>query len=169
MAKKDIQQDRLRISNNPAPNSPIKQLDDVVIVVTQAFCPYGHNLIDESSSEMFDGYPGIRLKLVRGEESGEVHLSPFHGDGSKKGRVDWEPGTRLEVRCPVCDAPLPRIAKCHCDTGVGQDGDVIKIFLNPGLDDSHIIALCNVWGCRHSRTIDNWQLISEFVDGSIED
>jgi hypothetical protein len=169
MAKQDIQQDRLRISNTPEPNSPIKQVDDVFIVVTQAFCPNGHNVIDEATSELFDGYPGIRLKVAHGTQSGEVHLSPFHGDESKRGKTDWEPGTRLEVRCPICDVPLPSIAKCRCDTGNGQEGELIKLFLSPALNDSHVMALCNVWGCRHSRTIDNWQLISEFIDGSIVD
>lgn len=169
MAKRDIQRDRVRISNTPDANSPIKRVDEVFIVVTQAFCPNGHNVIDEETSELFDGYPGIRLKVVVGDRSGEVHLSPFHGDGTKRGTVDWEPGTKLEVRCPICDTPLPRIAKCRCDTGGGQDGELIKLYLNPALNDSHVMALCNVWGCRHSRTIDNWQLISEYIDGSIVD
>jgi hypothetical protein len=169
MAKRDIQQGRVRISNPPAANSPIKKVDDVFIVVTQAFCPNGHNVIDETTSEPFDGYPGIRLRVAHGDRSGEVHLSPFHGDNTKRGMIDWEPGTKLEVRCPICNVLLPRLAKCHCDTGNGQEGDMIKLFLSPALNDSHIMAFCNVWGCRHSRTIDNWQLISEFIDGSIAD
>jgi len=168
MAKRDVDQEQLRISTAPPPESAIKQVDEVFIVVTQAFCPNGHNLVDDAN-ETFDEYPGIRIKLVSGEEQGEVFLSPFHGDASKRGKLDWVVGTRLEVRCPMCDTPLPVLTKCKCETPDGRGGELVKLYLTPRLSDSHMVVVCNVWGCRHSRTIDNWHIISEFLDGHIGD
>ncbi len=168
MAKKDVEQERVRISNPPPANSPLKRIDDVFIVVSQAFCPNGHNLVDDEN-EKFDGYPGIRLKLTSDSESGDVYLSPFHGDSTKKGQTDWENGTKFKIKCPMCDTALPILAKCHCSKDRGPTGDLIKLFLSPGLTDSHIMAVCNVWGCRKSRTIDNWHIISEYLDGQISD
>ena len=163
MAKRDVDKEQLRISEAPPPDSAIKQVDEVYIVVTQAFCPNGHNLVDDTN-EIFDEYPGIRLKLCSDTAEGEVHLSPFHGDATKRGHLDWQPGTRLEVRCPVCDTILPTLTKCKCETADGRRGELVKLYLTPGLTDSHMVVVCNVWGCRHSRTIDNWLIISEFCD-----
>jgi hypothetical protein len=168
MAKRDVDQEQLKISTAPPPESALKQLDEVFIVVTQAFCPHGHNLIDPEN-EIFDEYPGIRLKVVVGDTEGDVFLSPFHGDASKRGRTDWEPGTRLDVRCPSCDTTLPELTKCRCESSDGVGGSLLKLYLTPSLNDSHMVVVCNVWGCRHSRTIDNWQIISEFLDGQIGD
>lgn len=168
MAKRDVEHNRVRISTIPPPESTIEYVDSVFIVVTQAFCPNGHNLVLDDN-EQFDGFPGIRLRLVAGEDAGYVILSPFHGDATKKGKTDWPAGTRLQVQCPECEKPLPVMAKCHCQGRKGASGDLVKLFLTPELNDSHVLALCNVWGCRHSRTIDNWQIISEFLAGQIGD
>jgi hypothetical protein len=170
MPKKDVDKGRVKIASVPPPDSSIIRVDDVFIVVTQAFCQNGHNLV-ENDNELFDGYPGIKLRLCDGHgASGIVFLSPFHGDGSKKGKADWPAGTKLQVRCPTCDAQLPVLAKCHCDPAISKGGgDLVKLFLSPALTDSHILALCNVWGCRKSRTIDNWHIISEYLSGQISD
>lgn len=168
MAKRDVDQEQLRISTAPPPESAIKQVDDVFIVVTQAFCPNGHNLVDPEN-EIFDEYPGIRLKVIAGDKQGEVFLSPYHGDASKRGCLDWETGARLEVRCPICDTSLPVLTKCRCESVDGKGGELVKLYLTTGLNDSHMVVLCNIWGCRHSRTIDNWHIISEFFDGQIGD
>lgn len=170
MPKKDVDKGRLKIASVPPPESSIKHVDDVFIVVTQAFCQNGHNLVD-NDNEMFDGYPGIKLQLTDGRgNAGIVYLSPFHGDSSKKGKTDWPAGTKLNVRCPICNVLLPVLAKCHCDPAISPNGgDLVKLFLSPSRTDSHIVALCNVWGCRKSRTIDNWNIISEYLSGQISD
>jgi hypothetical protein len=168
MAKKDVDQEKVRISTAPAPESSLKRLDEVFILVTQAFCPNGHNLVNDDNA-LFDGYPGIKLELRSPEKRGIVYLSPFHGDESKRGDVTWEVGQALDVRCPECAAALPKIANCNCGINPGTRGDLVKLFLSRSLNDSHILALCNVWGCRRSRTIDNWNIISEFLDGQISD
>ncbi len=164
MAKDDVEQERIRISVAPPPNSAIKQVDEVFIVITQAFCPNGHNLIADDN-DLFDGYPGLKLNLEEDGKTTEILLSPFHGDSSKKGMTDWTEGTKLTISCPECHTPFPKMASCRCS----GDGDLIKLYLTPSLSDSHILAMCNVWGCRRSRTINNWQIISEYLDGQIKD
>ena len=164
MAKEDVEKDHVRISVIPPPSSTIKQVDEVFIVITQAFCPNGHSLIADDN-ETFDGYPGVKLHLECGGQSGDVTLSPFHGDYSKKGKTDWTDGSKLTLSCPTCEEPLPRIASCRCP---GR-GDLVSVFLTPNLSESNMFAICNIWGCRRSRSIDNWQIISEYFEGEIVD
>jgi hypothetical protein len=171
MAKEDVDAKRVRISATPSSESALKQIDEVFIVITQAFCPNGHNLIVDISGNSydfdcdFDGFPGLKLRLEGDGEVGDVVLSPFHGDHSKKGKTNWRHGAKLKIRCPQCGSELPRLASCTCE----EKGDMIKVFLSPALKDSHVLALCNVWGCKRSHTIDNWQIISEYLDGQISD
>ena len=171
MSKQDVDVEQVRISAVPTDDSALKQVDDVFIVVTQAFCPNGHNLIVDFDKEPydfecdFDGFPGLRLRLESDTESGDVILSPFHGDSSKKGKTNWKSGTKLKILCPHCREPLPRLASCRCP----DNGDLVKVYLSPSLEDSNVLALCNVWGCRRSHTIDNWEIISEYLEGQIED
>ncbi len=91
MPKEDVDQDKVRISNAPPPNSTIRQVDDVFILITQAFCQNGHSLIADDT-HLFDDHPGIRLHLEGENDSGEVILSPFQGDASKKGKTVWAEG-----------------------------------------------------------------------------
>lgn len=164
MPKLDINQDDVVVQGAPAPHSTIKQVDDIFIVVTQAFCQNGHNLISHDN-DIFDGYPGIKLRVEYNGQVGVVVLSPFHGDASKKGNLDWPEGAKLKVTCPHCQVELPRMAGCCCD---GR-GDIIKLYLTRKISDSHVLAMCNVWGCRRSRTIDDKEIISEYLEGQIED
>jgi hypothetical protein len=164
MAKQDIDKEHVRISVIPPPNSALKQIDDVYIVITQAFCPDGHPLIGDDN-ELFDGYPGLKVLLKSENSSGEIVLSPFHGDESKKGAALWADGEKVEICCPECGKPFPRMASCSCPGA----GDLIKIYTTTTMSDSNILAMCNVWGCRRSRTINNWQIISEYFDGQIKD
>ena len=164
MPKKDVERQRIRISVAPPADSSIEHLDEVFIVITQAYCPKGHNLIEEKN-EAFDGYPGIRIRVAHEDETADVILSPFHGDASKKGKTDWPDGVPLLISCPICGEPMPKLANCRCD----GSGDLVKIFLTEQLSDRNVLGICNIWSCPRSRTIDNWQIISEYLDGQIED
>lgn len=168
MAKQDVEHHNVKISVMPPAESTLKQVDNVFIVITEAYCPNGHNLILPDNDE-FDGYPGIKMKIVSSTDSGILYASPFHGDGTKKGKQDWKQGEKLEIHCPECDILLPKLAKCHCSMDSAEDGDLVKLYTSADLNDSHILAFCNVWGCRRSRTIDNWNIISEYLDGQITD
>ena len=85
MPKDDIKHEDLVIhQNNPSPEANIMVKEDVYIIVTQAFCPNGHNLVG-IGKHTFDGYPGICLWIRDETREGMVELSPFHGDHTKYG------------------------------------------------------------------------------------
>ena len=96
MPKRHVDKERIRISVAPPPDSALRQVDDVFIIITQAFCHNGHSLIAEND-ELFDDYPGIKFYLESDTNSGEVILSPIHGDASKKGKTDWKSGEKLKI------------------------------------------------------------------------
>lgn len=164
MAKKDIKQEKLHrpdTAPRPSPDSFIRELpetDGVIIQVTQAFCPRGHDLVRDRET-LFDGEPGISLWVSDGEKSGVVVLSPFHGDPSRRGRDDFAPGHPLQVACPDCRAPLPELSPCGC----GPDARLVGIYLTPALDQGQVVAVCNVWGCHRSKVFDQAQLLSAYM------
>lgn len=156
----DINRQDLKIhQEKPSDEAHIMVKEDVYIIVTQAFCPKGHNLVGHGTHS-FDGYPGICL-LVRGETGeGIVELSPFHGDHSKYG-PEFPDGAKVQVLCPVCKSPFEVISHCTC-----EHGELRSIYLSPKRQTAHLMAVCDVWGCYHSRVIDNNEIFSEFVDSS---
>ncbi len=168
MAKKDVEPSKIKISIIPPPESTVKQIDDVFIVITEAYCPNGHNLISNNNVD-FDGYPGIKVNLKNGGKEGIIYLSPFQGDGTKKGFHDWADGERLQFFCPECNTPLPKVAHCSCTATDNDHGDIIKIYTSKELSDQSYLSLCNVWGCPKSRVTDNWEIISEYLEGEIID
>jgi hypothetical protein len=141
--------------------------EGVQVVVTQVFCPNGHNLVG-LSRETFDGHPGISLRIDAegdvGARGGEVVLSPIHGDREKRG-VSFLDGTKLAIRCPVCETRLPELTRCSCS----ERGRLLKLFLTPALSEAHLVAVCDIWGCPRSRVIDNFEMFSEFLAGNIGD
>lgn len=148
---------------SPASNIQVEErrtIDDVTIVLTQAFCPQGHNLIQPDNAS-FDGQPGIRLRIAFADQVGEVTLSPIHGDHRKEIQIARlpAPGVRLSVRCPVCDEELPLSGECAS----GDGGRLRMLFLTPRLDEGHAGLICDVWGCPYSKLVDEWELISEVI------
>ncbi len=162
MAKIDIKRERLHRPDDaptPSPDSHIEQVDEVVIQVTQAFCPKGHNLV-HNTDELFDGQPGISLWVSADEKEGEVILSPYHGDHSRRGYGDFRDGQMLTIACPECRTELPRLSQCTC----GDHASLFALYLTPALDESHVVALCNVWGCHRSKVFDQAQLLSAYLE-----
>lgn len=135
--------------------------EPVTVVITQVFCPNGHNLVGRSA-EQFDGFPGISLWVETGNQAGEVVVSPVHGDHSKRG-VTFEDGAKLSIRCPECQVEMEELTRCRCS----DHGRLRKLYLTPKLTDAHIIAVCDIWGCPLSRVIDSYEMFSEFLDGNI--
>jgi hypothetical protein len=149
----------IRVRRSASPESRVKQ-DDVLVVLTQAFCPHGHNLI--RPGEQFQGFEGLHLWVSDGAQEGLVVVSPIHGDGSKKG-LSFHPGAKLEISCPDCRTPLPHL--CRCSSG---DGGVLRtVYLTPDLSDAHQAAVCDIWGCPRSRVIDSNEILSEFIDAEL--
>jgi hypothetical protein len=162
VSKEDVRKEQLKIHRDDAsPETGIRLEEHVYLIVTRAFCPNGHNLV-RGGGTLFDGYPGIHLRVGDGSADGIVELSPFHGDPSKVG-ASFAEGAKLSVRCPECDVELPTLARCSCQSG----GELRKVFLTSPNEDAHLIALCDVWGCPRSRVIDSYEILSEFLEGKI--
>jgi hypothetical protein len=129
-----------------------------VIAVTQLFCPNGHNLVDESSGARFNGYAGISLMVEGSEISGKVVISPIHGDDTRFGLADFEPGEITRISCPECEAELPVLQPCGCQ----PEAQLVGLFLDTEMTEGNQVALCNAWGCLRSRITDRFQVISQF-------
>lgn len=165
MPRRDVKADRVRLRKRiPTPHSGVRVQDekpDVYVIVTQLYCPNGHNLVDHQEMR-FDGYGGIMLEVSDGKTEGVVELSPFHGDATKLGPT-FESGTRLSIKCPTCHVELPTLARCSCK----GNGMLRKLFLTRALDDAFLVAVCDVWGCPLSRVIDGSEILSEILAGNI--
>ena len=132
----------------------------IAILVTQAFCPAGHDLVYREDVP-FSGHKGISLQVSAGDWSDEVVLSPFHGDVRIIGMNESVPkGTKCRLTCPVCGVELPVQAKCGCPSG----GDLHSLYLRKDLRESEQIMLCDVYGCQRSQMMDSLQVVSEFAD-----
>lgn len=163
MSRKHIDEEHLTVTGAHRHSQPpgISVEDDVVIVVTQAFCPKGHNLVGASSaaggpSESFDEHPAVTLKVRADGREGLVHLSPIHGDKRKTGMTDIPVGTRCELSCPVCDTPLDRVGEVEDGSGASY----YAVYLTPKLASGALVAISDTWGHYHSRIVDDTELIS---------
>ncbi len=128
-----------------------------VIAVTQLFCPNGHNLISEESGARFNGYPGISIMVEGEEEKGIVIVSPIHGDDTRFGANDFEPGEVTKLTCPTCGVKLPYLQACGCV----KDAQLVGLFLDDKCEPGNQVAVCNAWGCLRSRITDRFQVISK--------
>ncbi len=156
-----VNKKKLKVPNGGPQASPelkVETFDDAIAILTQVFCPNGHNLV-ELSAVSFDDHQGISLLVDDGQEEDVVVVSPFHGDPRKAHSVAFKIGSKLSLSCPVCREPFKVLLPCSC----GQ-GDLVGLFLSPTLNESQVAAVCNVWGCPRSRIIDKWQIISQFVE-----
>jgi hypothetical protein len=160
VSKSSIQKEKIHrpSGSHPSSQSHIREVDDVIIQVTQAYCPSGHNLV-RNQTLLFDGQPGVSLWLSDGQREGEVVLSPFHGDHTKQG-LEFPDGSRLEITCPECRNQLPKLQPCTCP----DNGDLVVVYLTPELDDGHVVALCNIWGCFRSKVFDQAQLLAAYLE-----
>ncbi len=136
----------------------VKVEDDVVVIVTQAFGPQGHNLVG-ISDVAFDGHPAVTLCIRADGREGLVHLSPIHGDNRKEGMTDIAPGTRCELLCPVSRTPLDTVGEVEDGSGARY----FAIYLTPQLSRGSMVMISDMWGHYHSRIIDDFELISAWA------
>lgn len=132
--------------------------NDVVVIVTQAFGPQGHNLVG-ISDVTFDGHPAVTLKIRAAGQEGLVHLSPIHGDGRKQGLTDLPAGTKCELLCPISNQPLDVVGEVEDGSGAGY----YAIYLTPQLSRGSMVMVSDTWGHYHSRIIDDFELISAWA------
>ncbi|MBN1947151.1 MAG: hypothetical protein JW797_15885 [Bradymonadales bacterium] len=129
--------------------------DGIFMVLTQAFDGHGHSLIREDSPR-FDGFPGVTLWMELPDgRSGELTLSPIHGDPRKEGLVDVPEGTECRLLGVSGGQPLDQEGRCPCGLGIYH-----RIYLTPQLDRGEVALICNIWGCQRSRVIDDRDLLS---------
>ena len=160
-----VDKNKLKVPNggpHPSPETKVETVEDVLVVLTQAFCPNGHNLI-EGSTVSFEGNPGVSLKVTDGTNEDIVVASPIHGDHRRAHAHSFRIGTKLEISCPICGTKLDVLLPCSCGKG-----ELVNLYLTEKLTEGQVAAICNVWGCPRSRVIDNWQIISQFVDEAEE-
>ena len=154
MGRENIDVDHLEVTGNK-PSGDELTVDDVMVVVNQAYGPTGESLIGVSE-EKFDGFPAVTLLVKAGDREAQVHLSPIHGDRRKRGLDDLPAGTKCELLCPVTRKPLDRVGPVVD----GGDADYYAIYLTPKLGAGSAIYVSDVWGHHHSRIVDNNELIS---------
>jgi hypothetical protein len=134
------------------------RLPSGMIVITKLFCPNGHNMVDEDSAARFNGYPGIVLRVEGKETSGHVILSPIHGDDTKFGESNFEPGEVTKVSCPKCGVAFSDVQPCGCN----DKAQLVGLFLDNDLTEGNQVVVCTTWGCLRSRILDRFQAISKF-------
>jgi hypothetical protein len=129
--------------------------DGSFIIVTQAFCPQGHDLVAYPGGS-FDGFPGISVRVSGEGLDAVVSVSPMHGDVRRVGGEECVDGTRYELACPVCDERLPVFAECDCGTGRLRSIDLVRG------GGGEVVALCDVAGCRRSRVAEGLEVLALF-------
>ncbi len=134
---------------------------DVMIILTQAFCPNGHNVV-RRDDVLFEGHPGICLVVRHQEFSGDVVLSPIHGDHTRVGAPQTlVEGTKFKLCCPECGVELPTIAPCRCHAG----GELKGLYLDKNKPNGQTVAICDVYGCHNSKVLDSLDVLSELLPG----
>jgi hypothetical protein len=136
----------------------LARLSSGALVVTRLYCPAGHDLTTTDKTSRFNGYPGITLMVRGARAEGQVVLSPIHGDDTKFGEMDFEPGEVTRISCPVCDAEFPVVQDCGCTEGA----HLVGLFLDDSLTAGNQVVVCTAWGCVRSRVLDRFQIISKY-------
>jgi len=138
----------------PNPITKTKLLKEKeLLVVKECFCQKGHNLISDRA--IFDGFPGIMLRLKKGKNSGLVALNPIYGYKSRISLdINLKRDETWKICCPVCNEPLPVYSSCnHCE------GDLTALFLDKKGDFFNCILVCNRIGCLNAEIKFNNEII----------
>ncbi len=124
-----------------------------ILVVGRLFCPNGHSLI--SNRAVFNGYPGIMVRVRTGQKEGLVALSPIYGSKTRIAMdIDLVKGEIVDLYCPHCDVLLPVHSPCSCGA------DLIAFFPTRDVDFTDCVAICNRVDCINSRILINDEVIS---------
>ena len=135
--------------------NPVKQAEAAqkILVVSTLYCPNGHNLI--SSRAVFNGYPGILVKVGKGGNYGLMALSPIYGSQARISLdIELEKDDILDLYCPVCDTILPVHSPCSCGA------NLIAFFPTRESDFTNCVAICNRVDCVNSHVLINDEVIS---------
>ncbi len=140
----------------PDPRAKRKEEKKSVAIVTECYCPDGHNLIWDYAQ--FNGYAGIRISVQKENgEIGDIALSPIFGDHSRVSLgINLVKGEKLKLFCPYCEKEFPVLKKCECDKG-----ELRVISLKKQFSYHDGIVVCDVVDCFNSFIIKSGELITE--------
>lgn len=126
---------------------------DKILVVGRLFCPNGHSLISDRVA--FNGYPGIMVRVRRGDRNGLIALSPIYGSKARISiDIDLESGEVMDLYCPVCDILLPVHSPCRCGA------NLIAFFPTKDADFTNCVAICNRIDCINAHILINDEVVS---------
>ena len=151
-------QTRMADPSSWSDGTTVQLVDDALIVVTQAYDQDGNPLITEDNPR-FGGYPGVKVLVKSDNGEHEVVLSPIHGHPEKIGGDNIPDGAAVQICSPATGKELP-VYGPH----VSGAGNYRALYLTPELDKAHVVAVYEVWGVQDSRIIDEYEILSEFVD-----
>ncbi|PIS30011.1 MAG: hypothetical protein COT43_02720 [Candidatus Marinimicrobia bacterium CG08_land_8_20_14_0_20_45_22] len=124
-----------------------------VLIVDQLFCQNGHNLI--SKRAIFNGYPGLLIKVRQDDDAGLIALSPFYGENSRFTLdIDLIDQKILSLMCPVCGVEMPVISPCNCG------GNLVAFFLTKECDFRNCVGICTRVNCSNSHIVHSGELIT---------
>jgi len=126
--------------------SPKAESATAATIVSEVFCPHGHNLVSERFR--IDDHPGILLGFRRPNGvAGEVVLSPQLGKLDKIVLAgELVAGEVVTVFCPICRTELDVL--CHCE--FHRHAPVCLLYQSRHRDLDDAIAFCCVVGCPNS-------------------
>ena len=115
-------------------------------LISECYCQHGHSIL--SDKILFDGHPGLTLRLKNSRQDGFLSMSPVVGD-CRREFIDFEriPGDVVELCCPVCAEPFPVYNECSCGA------HLVALFTSPKAQFSRCVGLCQRIGCLHSELI----------------
>ncbi len=137
------------------PNPIVKKTAEreKVLVVVECFCQNGHNLV--SPRAVFNGHPGIIIRVKKDRKRGLIALSPVYGEKARIALdIDLVSGEVLDLHCPACDARLLKHSPCICGA------DMIALFTTPAANFSDCIGVCNRIDCPQAKIINSGELIA---------
>jgi hypothetical protein len=115
-------------------------------VISECYCQHGHSIL--SNKGVFDGHPGLTIKLRNSTQEGLLSISPIIGD-CRREFIDFvkTPGDVVELCCPVCSEPFPIYNECSCGA------HLVALFTSPKAQFSKCVGICQRIGCLHSELI----------------
>lgn len=125
----------------------IAELDPQKIdLIAECYCPQGHSILTETA--LFQGHPGLTLKLKNKTCEGLLVISPILGDRDRI-FIDFEKrvGEVVDICCPTCSEPFPVYNACPCGA------HLVALFTSPKTRFSQCIGICQRLGCLHSELL----------------
>lgn len=115
-------------------------------VITECYCANGHSILTDAG--VFQGHPGLTLKLRSKTAEGLLSISPVIGDRNRT-FIDFErlPGEVVEICCPTCAEPFPVYNACPCGA------HLVALFTSPKAQFSRCVGICQRIGCLHSELL----------------